>query len=97
MLRRILRVTRKSCAHFDRLTCLAPILDLHALRSPADAQRRRRLNAVALELLERAEDHLLLDVRQWLAREALGGGGRAAADLEPRLDRLRLDHAGSRF
>src|SRR5207244_341911 len=34
-----------------------------------DTQRRRRAQAVTLELLERAEDNLLLDVRQRLARQ----------------------------
>ena len=62
---------RNSCACFDKFAGLLPSLQFHPKRADADAQRRRRLDAVPAELLERAENHLLFDVRQRLARQAL--------------------------
>ena len=50
------------CHQFGRFAFFAPALELHAEGSHADSQGAGGPNTMALELLERAENHLFFDV-----------------------------------
>ena len=79
---------------FGYFAFFTPALELHAEGSHADSQGAGGADAMAFELLERAENHLLFDIRQRTAGEALGDGGGVLA-LEPGFDGLARMTPGS--
>src|SRR5262245_44854023 len=92
----LMRTTRNSCASFHQLSLLSPLLQFHPKRANSDAQRACGLDPMPAETLERAENHLLLDISQRFAGKVVDCAVRARQfhRPQPRFDRRGADHAG---